>query len=289
MTKMIKTEEIENLIFTFRDEPVMVDRDLAQLYQVETKVLNQSVKRNLNRFPEMFRFQLNDKERDELVTNCDRFENLKHSSVNPYAFTEQGVAMLSAVLRSDIAVEVSIQIIQAFVSMKRFISTNANIFQRLDTVEKRQFITDKKIDQVFKALEDKSITPKEGVFFDGQVFDAYLFISDIIKKAESSIILIDNFIDETVLTMLSKRSEKVSAIIYTKQISKQLKLDLTKHNQQYSKVKIKVMPNSHDRFLIIDNKELYHIGASLKDLGKKWFAFSRMDSLLNDVLAKLKQ
>ena len=197
--------------------------------------------------------------------------------------------MLSAVLRSDIAVEVSIQIIQAFVSMKRFISTNANIFQRLDTVEKRQFIADKKIDQVFKALEDKSITPKEGVFFDGQVFDAYLFISDIIKKAESSIILIDNFIDETVLTMLSKRSEKVSAIIYTKQISKQLRLDLTKHNQQYSKVKIKVMPNSHDRFLIIDNKELYHIGASLKDLGKKWFAFSRMDSLLNDVLAKLKQ
>ena len=289
MTKIIKTEEIENLIFTFRDEPVMVDRDLAQLYQVETKVLNQSVKRNLNRFPEMFRFQLNDKERDELVTNCDRFENLKHSSVNPYAFTEQGVAMLSAVLRSDIAVEVSIQIIQAFVSMKRFISTNASIFQRLDTVEKRQFIADKKIDQVFKALEDKSITPKEGVFFDGQVFDAYLFISDIIKKAESSIILIDNFIDETVLTMLSKRSEKVSAIIYTKQISKQLKLDLTKHNQQYSKVKIKVMPNSHDRFLIIDNKELYHIGASLKDLGKKWFAFSRMDSLLNDVLAKLKQ
>ena len=289
MTKIIKTEEIENLIFTFRDEPVMVDRDLAQLYQVETKVLNQSVKRNLNRFPEMFRFQLNDKERDELVTNCDRFENLKHSSVNPYAFTEQGVAMLSAVLRSDIAVEVSIQIIQAFVSMKRFISTNANIFQRLDTVEKRQFIADKKIDQVFKALEDKSITPKEGLFFDGQVFDAYLFISDIIKKAESSIILIDNFIDETVLTMLSKRSEKVSAIIYTKQISKQLRLDLTKHNQQYSKVKIKLMPNSHDRFLIIDNKELYHIGASLKDLGKKWFAFSRMDSLLNDVLAKLKQ
>ena len=289
MTKMVKTEEIENLIFTFRDEPVMVDRDLAQLYQVETKVLNQSVKRNLNRFPEMFRFQLNDKERDELVTNCDRFENIKHSSVNPYAFTEQGVAMLSAVLRSDIAVEVSIQIIQAFVSMKRFISTNANIFQRLDTVEKRQFIADKKIDQVFKALEDKSITPKEGVFFDGQVFDAYLFISDIIKKAESSIILIDNFIDETVLTMLSKRSEKVSAIIYTKQISKQLRLDLTKHNQQYSKVKVKIMPNSHDRFLIIDNKELYHIGASLKDLGKKWFAFSRMDSVLNDVLAKLKQ
>lgn len=289
MNNMIKTEEIKNLIFTFRDEPVMIDRDLAQLYQVETKVLNQAVKRNLNRFPEIFRFQLNDKERNELVTNCDRFEVLKHSSVNPYVFTEQGVAMLSAVLRSDIAVEVSIQIIQAFVSMKRFISSNAGIFQRLDTIENRQFITDEKIGQIFKALEDKSITPREGIFFDGQVFDAYLFISDIIKKAETSIVLIDNFIDETVLTLLSKRNDKVSATIYTKQISKQLRLDLEKHNQQYSEVKIKTMPNSHDRFLIIDNKELYHIGASLKDLGKKWFAFSRMDSLLEDVLAKLKQ
>ena len=285
MNKIIKTEEIKNLIFTFRDEPVMIDRDLAQLYQVETKVLNQAVKRNLNRFPEIFRFQLNDKERNELVTNCDRFEMLKHSSVNPYVFTEQGVAMLSAVLRSDIAVEVSIQIIQAFVSMKRFISSNAGIFQRLNTIENRQFITDEKIDQVFKALEDKSITPREGIFFEGQIFDAYLFISDIIKKAETSIVLIDNFIDETVLTLLSKRSSKVSAIIYTKQISKQLRLDLVKHNQQYSEVQIKTMPNSHDRFLIIDNMELYHIGASLKDLGKKWFAFSRMDSLL-DVLLK---
>ena len=287
MNKIIKTEEIKNLIFTFRDEPVMIDRDLAQLYQVETKVLNQAVKRNLNRFPEIFRFQLNDKERNELVTNCDRFEMLKHSSVNPYVFTEQGVAMLSAVLRSDIAVEVSIQIIQAFVSMKRFISSNAGIFQRLNTIENRQFITDEKIDQVFKALEDKSITPREGIFFEGQIFDAYLFISDIIKKAETSIVLIDNFIDETVLTLLSKRSSKVSAIIYTKQISKQLRLDLVKHNQQYSEVQIKTMPNSHDRFLIIDNKELYHIGASLKDLGKKWFAFSRMDSLLDAILKRI--
>ena len=159
MNEIIKTEDIQSLIFTFRNEPVMIDRDLAKLYEVETKVLNQAVKRNLNRFPHFFRFQLSDNESDELVTNCDRFEMLKHSSVNPYAFTEQGVAMLSAVLRSDIAVEVSIQIMQAFVNMKKFISSNAGIFQRLDNVENKQFITDEKIKQVFKALQNRSLAP----------------------------------------------------------------------------------------------------------------------------------
>ena len=288
MNKVIKSEEIQNLIFTFRDEPVMIDRDLAQLYQVETKVLNQSVKRNINRFPEIFRFQLSDNERIELVTNCDRFEVLKHSSVNPYVFTEQGVAMLSAVLRSDIAVEVSIQIMQAFVSMKKFISSNAGIFQRLDSIENKQFITDKKIKQVFKALENKSITPSQGVFFEGQVFDAYIFVNNIIKKAKKSIVLIDNYIDESVLTLLSKRDKNVSATIYTKQISKQLKLDFKKHNAQYPKIEVKQLTLSHDRFLLIDNEQVYHIGASLKDLGKKWFAFSRMDLFINDILAKLK-
>lgn len=288
MNEIIKTDDIQNLIFTFRNEPVMIDRDLAKLYEVETKVLNQAVKRNLNRFPEMFRFQLADNERNELVTNCDRFEILKHSSVNPYAFTEQGVAMLSAVLRSDIAVEVSIQIMQAFVNMKKFISSNAGIFQRLDNIESKQFITDEKIKQVFKALESKNITPTQGVFFDGQVYDAYLFANKIIKQASKSIVLIDNYIDESVLTLLSKRDKNVSATIYTRQINKQLKLDLTKHNAQYPKIEIKILAECHDRFIVIDNKELYHFGASLKDLGKKWFAFSRMDSFTNDVLAKLK-
>lgn len=288
MSKIIKTEEIQNLIFTFRNEPVMIDRDLAKLYEVETKVLNQAVKRNLNRFPEMFRFQLSDNEKNELVTNCDRFETLKHSSVNPYAFTEQGVAMLSAVLRSDIAVEVSIQIMQAFVNMKKFISSKAGIFQRLDNIENKQFITDEKIKQVFKALESKNITPTQGVFFNGQVFDAYLFANKIIKQANKSIVLIDNYIDESVLTLLSKRDKNVSAIIYTRQINKQLRLDLTKHNAQYPEIEIKILTECHDRFILIDNKELYHLGASLKDLGKKWFAFSRMNSFVNDLLAKLK-
>jgi len=287
MSKIIKTEDIQNLIFTFRNEPVMIDRDLAKLYEVETKVLNQAVKRNLNRFPEMFRFQLSDNEKNELVTNCDRFETLKHSSVNPYAFTEQGVAMLSAVLRSDIAVEVSIQIMQAFVNMKKFISSNAGIFQRLDNIENKQFITDEKIKQVFKALESKNITPTQGVFFNGQVFDAYLFANKIIKQANKSIVLIDNYIDESVLTLLSKRDKNVSAIIYTRQINKQLRLDLTKHNAQYPEIEIKILTECHDRFILIDNKELYHLGASLKDLGKKWFAFSRMNSFVNDLLAKL--
>lgn len=212
---------------------------------------------------------------------------LKHSSVNPYAFTEQGVAMLSAVLRSDIAVEVSIQIMQAFVNMKKFISSNAGIFQRLDNVENKQFITDEKIKQVFKALQNRSLAPTQGVFFDGQVFDAYLFVNKIIKQAEKSIVLIDNYIDESVLTLLSKRDKNVSATIYTNQVNKQLKLDLAKHNAQYPEIEIKILAECHDRFVVIDNKDLYHIGASLKDLGKKWFAFSRMDSFVNDVLAKL--
>ena len=287
MNEIIKTEDIQSLIFTFRNEPVMIDRDLAKLYEVETKVLNQAVKRNLIRFPQFFRFQLADNESDELVTNCDRFEMLKHSSVNPYAFTEQGVAMLSAVLRSDIAVEVSIQIMQAFVNMKKFISSNVGIFQRLDNVENKQFITDEKIKQVFKALQNRSLAPTQGVFFDGQVFDAYLFVNKIIKQAEKSIVLIDNYIDESVLTLLSKRDKNVSATIYTNQVNKQLKLDLAKHNAQYPEIEIKILAECHDRFVVIDNKDLYHIGASLKDLGKKWFAFSRMDSFVNDVLAKL--
>ena len=265
----------------------MIDRDLAKLYEVETKVLNQAVKRNLIRFPQFFRFQLADNESDELVTNCDRFEMLKHSSVNPYAFREQGVAMLSAVLRSDIAVEVSIQIMQAFVNMKKFISSNVGIFQRLENVENKQFITDEKIKQVFKALQNRSLAPTQGVFFDGQVFDAYLFVNKIIKQAEKSIVLIDNYIDESVLTLLSKRDKNVSATIYTNQVNKQLKLDLAKHNAKHPEIEIKILAECHDRFVVIDNKDLYHIGASLKDLGKKWFAFSRMDSFVNDVLAKL--
>ena len=164
MNKVIKTEDIQNRIFTIRGLQVMIDSDLAQIYGVATKVLNQAVKRNIDRFPESFRFQLIDAEKLELVTNCDRFKKLKHSSVNPYAFTERGVAMLSAVLHSDTAVKVSIQIIQAFVEMKKFLLTNAAIFQRLDNVERKQIETDQKFEQLFKALQSNEITPKQNIF-----------------------------------------------------------------------------------------------------------------------------
>jgi len=285
--QILPIQNIQSLIFTIRNNQVMIDRDLAELYGVKVKRLNEQVKRNLDRFPENFRFQLNDIEKNELVANCDRFKSLKHSSVNPYAFTEQGVAMLSAVLRSETAVKVSIQIIQAFVEMKKFISTNAGIFQRLDKVEQKLIKHDENFDKLFKALEDKSIKPNQGIFFDGQIFDAYKLVSDIVRSAKKSIVLIDNYVDDTVLNLFSKKNKKVNCTIFTKTISKQLKLDAEKFNKQYPTLQIKQFSKAHDRFLIIDNKEVYHIGASLKDLGKKWFAFSKMDkssvSILNSI------
>ncbi len=196
--KGIMVNSIQNRIFTFRGFQVMIDRDLAELYDVPTKRLNEQVKRNLNRFPDSFRFQLTDNEKNELVANCDRFEKLKHSTVNPYAFTEQGVAMLSAVLHSQTAVDVSIRIMEAFVEMRKFISNNAAIFQRLESVEMKQIVTDEKIDKIFKALENSSLKPKQGIFYDGQIFDAYKFVTELIKGAKKSIVLIDNYVDETV-------------------------------------------------------------------------------------------
>lgn len=273
----ISQKEIESRIFVFRDSQVMLDRDLAEMYQVETKVLNQAVKRNIERFPQQFRFQLTDNEKMELVTNCDRFESLKHSSTNPYAFTEQGVAMLSAVLRSDVAVKVSIQIINAFVEMRKLIANHSGLLQRMDGIERKQLETDQKFEKVFKALESKDLIPTQGVFFDGQVFDAYELASKIIRSAKKNIVLIDNYIDESTLTHLSKKTKAVKVLLLTKTITKQLTLDVKKANEQYSHFELKAFTKSHDRFLIIDNTEVYHLGASLKDLGKKWFAFSKLE------------
>ena len=283
---IIAVGNIKNMIFTFRGLQVMIDRDLAELYGVPTKRLNEQVKRNLNRFPKSFRFQLIDNEKNKLVANCDRFKKLKHSSVNPYAFTEQGVAMISVVLHSETAVVVSIKIMEAFVDMRKFILTNATIFQRLDKIEQKQIDNNKKFEMLFQALESNSIKPKQGIFYDGQVFDAYKFVSNLIKNAEKSIILIDNYVDETVLTLFSK-NQKINVKIYTKNILKQLKLDLAKYNSQYKPIEIKKFCQAHDRFLIIDNKDVYHFGASLKDLGKKWFAFSKFDIEAIELLGKL--
>lgn len=286
MTKDL--QHIENRIFTFQDQQVMIDRDLAELYQIETKVLNQAVKRNISRFPETFRFQLNENEFNELVTNCDRFEKLKHSSSNPYAFTEQGVAMLSAVLRSDIAIQVSIQIMNAFIAMRKQLHSNQLLLNRLDRVELKQLEADQKFEQIFSALERKNPDPVQGIFYDGQVFDAYQFVADLVRKADQSIILLDNYVDDTVLTLLSKRKEGVECLILTKAIGKQLQLDLDKHKAQYPPIAVKVLDKAHDRFLILDKQEIYHIGASLKDLGKRWFAFSKLDASGVTILENLK-
>ena len=202
------------------------------------------------------------------------------------------LSMLSAVLKSKTAIETSIKIIESFVNMRRILSSNNQLFQRLEQIEKRQISyelkSDEKFDKIFDAIEEKSIKPKQGIFYDGQVYDAYIFISDLIKSANKSLVLIDNYVDDTVLTLLSKRNPKVDATIYIKNISKQLELDLKKHNTQYDEIKIKKFENAHDRFLIIDEKEIYHIGASLKDLGKKWFAFSKLDIEALDMLSKIK-
>jgi len=176
---------------------------------------------------------------------------------------------------------------QAFVDIRKFITNNALIFERLNKLEKVNLETDAKFEQIFKALEHKAIKPKKGIFFEGQVFDAYTFIANLIRKAEKSIILIDNYVDDSVLTLFAKKKSDVKFKIYTNQISKQLALDVKKYNSQYEKVEVFELKLAHDRFLIIVNIELYHIGASLKDLGKKWFAFSKMDSEVVPLLNKI--
>ena len=230
-------------------------------------------------------FQLTKDEclRSQIATlNEGRGQHLKYM---PYVFTENGVAMLSSVLRSDAAIEVNIRIMRAFTSMRHFLQNNAEVFQRLSTMEYHQLEmqqhqqeTDKRIDEVFRRLDEGNAKPKQGVFYNGQIYDAYTFVSDLIKSAKKRIVLIDNYVDETVLTLLDKRKNSVSAIIYTQQISRQFQLDIDRHNAQYTPIDIETFRLSHDRFLCIDD-DVYHIGASIKDLGKKWFGFSKMDIL----------
>ena len=288
---------IEPLIKVIRGQQVMLDKDLATLYGVETRVLNQTVKRNIERFPDDFRFELSREEclRSQIVISNGRGGN-RYST---YAFTEQGVAMLSSVLRSQTAIEVNIQIMRAFVSMRHFMVNNASVFSRLETMEYHQLeilqhqqdtdkhieATNKRIDEVFRRLDEGNAKPKQGVFYNGQIYDAYTFVSDLIKSAKRRIILIDNYVDETVLTLLDKRGKGVSAVIYTQQISRQLQLDIDRHNAQYVPIDVEIFRLSHDRFLCIDD-DVYHIGASIKDLGKKWFGFSKMEILTPDELVE---
>lgn len=275
MTGAVSRDLSEERIIKIREQYVILDRDLAELYGVETKRINEQVKRNIERFPDAFRFQLTDDELRELVAVCDRFAILKHSSSLPYAFTEEGVAMLSTVLRSKTAIQVSIHIMQSFVAMRRYLFNNAGIIQRISRIEIRQNETDRRIDEIFSKFQDKTI-PVEGIFYDGQIFDAYVFVAGLVKYAQRRVILIDNYVDESVLLMLSKRAPGVSAEIQTGRLSSQFQLDVIKHNTQYEPVTVVQKQNIHDRFLIVDD-DVYHIGASLKDLGKKLFAFSKMN------------
>ncbi|MCT7909179.1 ORF6N domain-containing protein [Arcobacter lacus] len=289
---IINENNIKDKIHTIRNQQVILDRDLAELYGVETKVLNQAVKRNEARFPNDFMFQLSKEEfenwRSQFVTSNSDKMGLRRP---PYAFTEQGVSMLSAVLKSDIAINISVKIIRAFVEMRKIINSDNALFYKIDFLEKRQISyeqkTDTKINQILNALEDKSLKPKQGIFYDGQIFDAYVFINDLLKLATNEIILIDNYIDETVFTIFSKYPN-IKIKIYTSNITKQIKLDFQKYQTQYKNTELFEFRNSHDRFLIIDKKEVYHLGASIKDLGKKWFAFSKFEIENLKILERLK-
>ncbi len=276
---------IESRIFSIRNIQVMLDFHLAALYDVETKRINEQVKRNFRRFPANFMFQLTKTEWDYLqsqiaTTNTQLLQ--PHSATEkrrtlPYAFTEQGVAMLSSVLKSDTAIDVSIKIIEAFVEMRKIIFDNNLIHFRIDKIERKQLESEQKFDLIFKALENKNEIIEQGIYFEGQIFDSYSITSKIIRSAKKSIILVDNYIDETTLLHLTKKNIKVKVILMTKNISNQMLLDVKKANEQYPEFILKKFDFSHDRFLIIDEIKVYHLGASLKDLGKKWFAYTALN------------
>lgn len=286
---MILEKSIQRKIYNIRGVQVMLDRDLAKLYKVDTKVLNQAMKRNLERFPASFMFQLTNIEfnnwRSQFVTSNQDRMGLRRA---PYVFTEQGVSMLSAVLKSNIAIKVSISIIESFVSMRRLISDNSLVLNKMEILEKKQLKTDNKVNCILNAIENKEVKIKSQIIFNGKIFDAHILLSKLIRKANKDIVLIDNYIDESVLSLLTKKKKTCKATIYTKAINKTLKLDLEKHNQQYPEIKIQVFKKSHDRFLILDKKEVYLIGASLKDLGKKISTISKLEMSARSILKALK-
>ncbi len=280
-------EDIKNLIYMIRGKQVMIDNDVANIYHCETKYLNRVVKRNIERFPEEFCFQLTEDEfevlRCQFVT-LNKNGRGQHRKYLPYVFTEQGIAMLSALLKSDVAVRVSINIMKAFIEMRKFLMINGQIFERLSSVENKLLEHDKKIDKVFNSLQlEENI--KQRIFFDGQIYDAYSLIIDIIKKAKKKILIIDNYIDDSVLKMLTKKNNNVEVVILTSDKSNIQKIDIQKFNKEYPLLKIGKTNKFHDRFIIIDNKEMYHLGASIKDLGKKCFGINKIEDL--DIIKKI--
>ena len=272
---IINENSIKDKIHTIRNVQVMLDKDLAELYGVETKHINQAVRNNQDKFMDDFYFELTNNEFENLRSK-NLTANFSKTRTNPKVFTEQGIYMLATILKSKVASQVTVYIIKTFANMRKLISQNISMFERFERIEQRLTIHDENFDKLFDALEDKTLKPKQGIFYDGEVFDAYVFINDLIKIAVDEIILIDNYIDETVFIIFSKYPN-IKIKIYTKTITKQLKLDFQKYETQYKNIELFEFKNSHDRFLIIDKKEVYHLGASLKDLGKKWFAFSKFE------------
>lgn len=281
----ISNEEIKNLIYTIRGKQVMLDSDVAMLYHYETKNINKAVKRNIERFPEEFCFQLTDEEvkilRFQIGTSNDNTiskDSRGGRRYLPYVFTEQGIAMLAGVLKNEIAVAVSINIIKSFIAMRKFLNSNGSIFERLTNVEYKLLEHDKKFDKVFNQLQQEE-NIKQKIFFQGQIYDAYSLIIDIIKRANKKITIIDNYIDDSILKMLIKKNKNVEVVIITSDKSNIENIDIKKFNKEYPTLKVAKSNKFHDRFIIIDNKELYHCGASIKDLGKKCFAINKIEDI----------
>lgn len=289
---IVDNREIQNMIYTIRGKQVMVDSDLATLYQVTTKRLNEQVRRNKNRFPSKFMFRLTAEEYEYLRSHfATSSEDNAHGGRRymPYVFTEQGIAMLSAVLKSDIAVEVSVKIMNSFVEMRRFLISNQELFSRLDRIEIKQLETDRKFEEVFNYMAANTEI-KQNIFYDGQIYDAFSFIVGLIEKAKKTIILIDNYVDVNTLNILCKKSQGVDIVIVTAGKGNLSAKDITKFNAQYPKLSVKTTKDFHDRFLILDKTEVYHIGASIKDAGKKSFGITKIEDkdLINGIVNKVR-
>ena len=274
----ISNEEIKNLIYTIRGKQVMLDSDVARLYHYETRRINETVKRNSERFPIEFCFQLTSQEYEALKSQIATSNIRGGKQKLPYVFTEKGILMLSGLLKNEVAIEVSIKIVEAFVEMRKFISSNGQLFERLTNVEYKLLEHDKKFDQVFDQLQHEE-NIKQKIFFEGQIYDAYSLIIDIIKKANKKILIIDNYIDDSVLKMLTKKNKNVEVVILTSDKSNIQKLDIQKFNKEYPILKVAKTNKFHDRFIVIDNKEMYHLGASIKDLGKKCFGINKIEDV----------
>lgn len=288
----ISEVKIKNLIYVVRGQQVMMDSDLAMLYQVETKVFNQAVKRNIERFPEKFRFQLTKEEYDSLRSQFVTSNGKGGRRYMPYVFTEQGIAMLSAVLRSDIAVQVSIKIMDTFVEMRRFLASNALMFERINEMEVKQLAfqksTEEKFDKIFHYISEHEESSQK-IFFDGQIYDAFSLLVDLVSKAEKKLVLVDNYVDVGTLNILAKKKSDVEVIVYTVRRTRLSEADVNNFNQQYPTLEVKYTGVFHDRFLIIDDACAYHIGASIKDAGKKCFGISLIEDtrIVKDILERL--